>query len=130
MTDLFDRELRAHAAGGYSAPGAIYPYEAGFKGDAETGRDAAEAMGPQRGRLQALVIALLQKHGERGSTPEEASIDTGESRVSLQPRFSELKALGRIVDSGQRRVNPSSRKRAVVWVLREFAPVQGEGGGS
>ncbi|GAY19724.1 hypothetical protein SFOMI_0244 [Sphingobium fuliginis] len=45
-------------------------------------------------------------------------------RVSLQPRFSELKAKGLIADSGKRRVNPSSRKRAVVWVLRELASAE------
>ena len=55
MNDLYDRELRAHAAGGYSSPGAVYPHTAGFKGSADTGRDAAEAINKKLGRLQKLV---------------------------------------------------------------------------
>jgi hypothetical protein len=99
-----------------------YPDRPGFKGTAETGREAAEAIAPKLGRLQRLVLDLVTQRGAQGITPEEASDLTGEDRVSLQPRFSELRAKGRIIDSLQRRTNPSSRKRAVVWVLTEYGP--------
>lgn len=123
--DLFDRELRASRDGGYSSPGHIYPHAPGFKGTAETGREAAEAIAPQLGRLQRLVHDAVKGRGSYGLTPEEACDLLGIERVSLQPRFSECKAKGLIVDSGRRRLNPSSRKRAVVWVAKEFAPPQG-----
>lgn len=122
MTDLFDREFRASRDGGYSAPGFIYPNAAGFKGAAETGREAAEAIAPQLGRLQRLVQDAVKARGTYGLTPEEAANLLNIERVSVQPRFSELKAKGLVVDSGQRRLNPSSRKRAVVWVSKEYAP--------
>lgn len=125
MTDLYDRELRAHAAGGYSSPGAIFPYAAGSKGAAETGREAAEAINKKLGRLQRLVQGAVKARGRYGLTAEEAAGILYMDRVSVQPRFSELKALGLVKDSGLRRINPSSRKRAVVWVLAEFAPVEG-----
>lgn len=124
MNDLYDRELRASAAGGYSSPGAIYPNTAGFKGSAETGREAAEAINAKLGPLQSLVLRKLRERGPYGLTPEECAELAGLGRVSLQPRFSELKAKGLIADSGKRRVNSSSRKRAVVWVIRDLAPEQ------
>lgn len=120
--DLYDRELRASRDGGYSAPGAIFPFAAGFKGSAETGREAAEAISAKLGPLQSLVLRKLRERGQYGLTPEECAELTGLGRVSVQPRFSELKAKGLIADSGKRRTNSSSRKRAVVWVLVEFAP--------
>lgn len=123
MNDLFDRELRAHAAGGYSAPGA-YPHQAWFKGEAETGREAAEAINPKLGRLQHMVLKEVKKRGRYGITPEECAAALELERVSVQPRLSELKAQGLVKDSGLRRVNPSSGKRAVVWVLAEYV---GEG---
>ena len=36
---------------------------------------------------------------------------------SVQPRFSELRAAGKIAPSGERRRNPTSNKRAHVWRL-------------
>ena len=120
MSDLFDREFHASRAGGYSAPGA-YPNAAWHKGGAETGREAAEAINEKLGRLQRHVFDAVKARGANGLTPEEAANILLVDRVSVQPRFSELKAKGLIADSGQRRVNPSSRKRAVVWVAKEYA---------
>lgn len=122
MNDLFDREFRASRDGGYSAPGFVYPHSAGFKGSAETGREAAEAIAPKLGHLQTMVLAAVKSRGAYGLTPEELAEIREMGRVSVQPRFSELKAKGLIVDSGRRRINPSSRKRAVVWVAKEYAP--------
>ena len=122
MSDLFDREFHASRAGGYSSPGHVYPNTAWHKGAAETSREAAEAINKKLGGLQRRVFDAVAARGANGLTPEEAADLLAESRVSVQPRFSELKAKGLIADSGQRRVNPSSRKRAVVWVIRELAP--------
>jgi len=99
-----------------------YPDAPGYKGEAETGREAAEAMAPKLGRYQRLVKELVAARGWQGITPEEACEATGLDRVTLQPRFSELKRKGVIVDSGTRRRNPSSGKSAVVWVMTEYGP--------
>ena len=99
-----------------------YPHDgAGWKGEAETGREAAFGMAHKLGRLQKLVRDTLATHGAGGLTPEEAAAALGLDRVSVQPRFAELTAKGVAADSGARRKNPSSGKRAVVWVLSEFA---------
>ena len=92
---------------------------------AEKEREKEEAINKKLGRLQRLVHGALKGRGRYGLTPEEAADILGMDRVSVQPRFSELKALGLVKDSGLRRINPSSRKRAVVWVLTEYARVEG-----
>ena len=104
---------------------ATYPDLPGFKGDADTGPAAAADIAPHLGRLQSIVLSVVTDRGPLGATPEEAGEVLDMARVSVQPRFSELKAKGKIVDSGMRRINPSSRKRAVVYVLPEYAPAQG-----
>lgn len=99
-----------------------YPDLPGFKGAAETGREAAEAMQECSGRYRRIVLDLVAQRQAQGILPEEAAQITGVPRTTLQPRFSELRAQGLIADSGIRRRNPSSGKRAVVWVLPEYAP--------
>ncbi|KQS04513.1 hypothetical protein ASG11_09850 [Sphingomonas sp. Leaf357] len=101
-----------------------YPDQPGFKGEAETGREAAAAIAPHLGRLQRIVLGVVTDRGALGVTPEEAGEVLDMARVSVQPRFSELKAKGQVVDSGIRRINASSRKRAVVYVLPQYAPAE------
>lgn len=105
----------------------IYPDAPGFKGEAETSREAAEAFAPKLGRLQSMVRDLAARRCAAGLTPEEGSDLTGIPYSSLQPRFSELKRKGILVDSGLRRISPTSRKRVVVWVLAEYSPKPAEG---
>lgn len=116
---MLDRDLFGHIANDNEP--AKYPDSPGFKGAAETGREAAEAIAPKLGRLQRMVREAVAARGSQGITPEEACDVLAVDRVSLQPRFSELRAKGQIADSGERRRNPSSGKSAVVWVLPEYA---------
>ncbi|WP_200911039.1 hypothetical protein [Sphingomonas sp. Leaf25] len=96
-----------------------YPNEAGSKGLAETGADAAADI--DCGRLQRMVLRSIRHAKKAGRTAEECAIALRLPRVSAQPRTSELKAKGLILDNGQRCTNRSSGKRAVVWVACEFA---------
>jgi hypothetical protein len=91
----------------------------GFKGKAETGRDAAEAIAPKCGRLQRLTLEAIRLAGMHGCTADETAEACGMDRWSIQPRCSELRAKGLIMDSGRRRLNASG-KRAVVWVAAEL----------
>lgn len=95
-----------------------YPYEAGSKGPAETSADAAASI--DCGRLQRMVLRSIRHAKKAGRTAEECAIALRLPRVSAQPRTSELKAKGLILDSGRRRINRSSGKRAVVWVAKEY----------
>lgn len=96
-----------------------YPNEAGSKGTAETSAEAAAEI--DCARLQRIVLGVIRRAKWAGRTAEETSVDCDMPRVAVQPRTSELKAKGLIFDSGRRRVNRSSGKRAVVWVAREYA---------
>jgi predicted transcriptional regulator len=100
-----------------------YPSEPGFKGDAETSREAAEAMQSKCGRLQQIAFCHIRAAGASGYTADELAEAMGMDRWTVQPRTSELKAKGLIVDSGQRRRNVTG-KRAVVWTLPEYKQEQ------
>ncbi|HEX8444149.1 MAG TPA: hypothetical protein VF631_10940 [Allosphingosinicella sp.] len=97
----------------------LYPTVAGYKAT-DTSAAAARDITPETGRLRLLVLNDIAAQREHGSTSEEIVERTGVPRVSIQPRTSELRRLGKIVDSGKRRPNPSSGKQAIVWVLRQF----------
>lgn len=87
----------------------------------DTGRDtsveAAEAMRPTAALLRDRVLDRVRGAGQDGMTADECATALGESVLAVRPRFSELAALGRIVDSEQRRANLSGR-RAIVWRAR------------
>jgi len=106
--DLFDYE-----------PLPRYPETPGHKGEAETGREAANAMAPKCGRLQRLTLEAIRSAGAHGLTADETADALEMDRWSIQPRTSELKAKGLIVDSGLRRRNVTG-KSAVVWVVPEY----------
>lgn len=93
----------------------IYPDAPGFKGSAETSREAAEAIAPDLGRYQRSALSFIRSAGDAGLTAEELAGAMGVDRTTAQPRTSELRLRHMITDSGQRRRNASG-KRAIVWV--------------
>lgn len=95
-----------------------YPNVPGSKGPAETSGQAACDV--DCARLQRMVLRTIRRAKKAGRTAEECAIVLRLPRVSAQPRTSELKAKGLIIDSGKRRINRSSGKRAVVWVAKEY----------
>jgi predicted ArsR family transcriptional regulator len=91
-----------------------YPSQPGWKAR-ETSRSAAESVRPKAKRLQQFCIdALRQGPLTADECAERLQID----KLSIRPRFSELASLGKIVDTGERRLNASG-KRAVVWSLAQ-----------
>ena len=102
---------------GFVVPQA-YPDVPGHRG-VETSVEAAEAIAPKIGRLQRLTLAAIAEAQAAGLTADEASERCDMDRWSIQPRVSELKLKGLIVDSGGRRFN-STGKRAIVWVTPQF----------
>jgi predicted ArsR family transcriptional regulator len=88
-----------------------YPATPGFKAR-ETSQAAAGAMRPKAARLQALCLDALKFHGPM--TADEAADAMQIDKLSIRPRFSELAARNRIIDTGTRRRN-SSGKSAIVW---------------
>ncbi len=86
-------------------------------GRTDTSRAAAPS-GPQAVNLQKDVLRVLRKGP---ATADETANSLGKSILAIRPRFSELRAQGRIVDTGGRRRNDSSNHRAIVWKLAEPA---------
>lgn len=99
-------------------PAREYPDSPGHRG-VETSIEAASAIAPKLGRLQRMAEEAIVSAGPHGLTADELADRLDLDRYSIQPRTSELKAKGRIIDSGLRRLNGSG-KRAVVWVASCF----------
>lgn len=95
----------------------VYPYSPA-PGQTDTSAEAASAIEHLTARVQRLVLAAIKSAGTNGLTAHELAVALKMERTTVQPRTSELRRLGRIKDSGQRRLNPNS-KRAIVWVAQE-----------
>ncbi len=89
-----------------------YPDFPGAKGPEGTSQDAAEAISPNVSHLRRLAMHSLARLGE--ATPLEAIAISGATRESLQPRFSELRAMGLIEPTGARRRNPSGKSASIL----------------
>lgn len=89
-----------------------YPDEPGFK-EATTSKDAAEAMKPRSSGLRDRALACLALGP---ATPDEIAHQLGESVLAIRPRITELRLLGQIEKTGERRANESGLK-AHVWRL-------------
>jgi predicted HTH transcriptional regulator len=86
-----------------------YPVRAGFK-DGDTSKEAAEGVDAEF--LRAAVLHALKRKGPM--TADECAEAMRRDPLSIRPRFSELKNLGQIKDTGERRKNRSGKK-AKVW---------------
>lgn len=95
-----------------------YPDAPGHRG-VDTSIEAAESVAPKLGRLQKLTLEAIKSRGAFGLTADEAAEVLEQDRYSIQPRTSELRRKGQIIDSGKRRRNATG-KSAIVWVAREF----------
>lgn len=89
--------------------GQRYPEVPGFKAE---GTSKAAAASVDASELRLCVRLALRQEGPM--TADECARVLGKSVLSIRPRFSELKAQGVIVDTGERRANDSGRK-AIVW---------------
>lgn len=89
-----------------------YPHTPGSKGPDGTSQAAAEAIAPLAPALRSIALKAIAKLGS--ATPLEAIAITGLTERQLQPRFSELKEMGLIEATGERRQNPSGKSAAVL----------------
>lgn len=89
-----------------------YPEYPGAKGPDGTSQAAAEAIKPCVSHLRRVALRSLGKLSE--ATVLEAVAVAEVERESLQPRFSELRAMGMVEPTGARRRNPSGKGAAVL----------------
>lgn len=87
----------------------------------DTSIEAAKHIANECAPIQREVLSVLAEAGATGATTNEISARLRRDRGAVQPRTSELKLLGLIVDSKQRRKNASGVS-AIVWTLPEFGP--------
>lgn len=94
-----------------------YPLHPGAKGEGmtqQTSVAAADAIAPSVKLLQGAALRSLAAL-ERATVLECIAI-TPYPRESLQPRFSELRAMGLVEPTGERRRNPSGKSAAVLML--------------
>ncbi len=79
----------------------------------DTSVEAAALAANNASRLRRLVLETLCEHPENLTVDQTCAI-ARHARYSLQPRFTELRKMGLIRDTGERRHNVSGA-RARVW---------------
>lgn len=89
---------------------APYPNSPGYKAGG-TSRDCAIAIAGEAHVLRERVHELLR---QRELTADECAACLEETVLSIRPRLSELRKLGKIVETGARRKNTSGHS-ANVW---------------
>ena len=94
-----------------------YPDTPGHRG-VDTSMEAADKIASSAPALRHKVLQAVSASGAAGLTVLEGCDRFGWDRHGAQPRFTELKVGGKIIDSGERRRNPSG-VRAIVWIAAE-----------
>lgn len=89
----------------------IYPTRDAHRG-VQTSIDAAARASLTSSEGRRVALTILIEHGDK--TVDEVCALANRPRYGLQPRFTELRKLGLIRDSGKRRFNVSGA-RAIVW---------------
>ena len=109
---LFDTE--GHPAGSPQAPPPRGEVGQVSHAPADTRREAYLRILPQMGRMGRTVLQYVLAQREKGATDEEIAEATKLRESTARARRVELRDLGVIVDSGQRR-KTRSRRLAIVW---------------
>lgn len=84
----------------------------------ETSREAATAIEPHLGPLQAKLMQHLDSAGASGATDQEMQAALKMDPSTQRPRRIELARRGLIVQSGHRKTK--ANRRAVVWLSAEW----------
>lgn len=84
-------------------------------GKTDTSAEAAEAIRPSVSQLQYMILGRLAIGGPQ--TSHELAEALGEAYENVQPRCSELRALGQIKDGGKRGPSRNPNRNAIRWEL-------------
>ena len=95
----------------------LYPETPGSKGADGTSQDAAREIGPSTHHLRGVALRVLARLGS--ATTLEVVEASGLTRESIAPRFSELRRLGLVEATGERRANPSGKSAAVLCLTEK-----------
>lgn len=89
-----------------------YPNSPAYRAGSDTSFAAAESVDAKT--LRSLVLTVLKRYGPM--TADECAARLNAKEFSIRPRLTELKRLGRVVDTGTRRPNASGRSAAVLSI--------------
>ena len=92
----------------------FYPERPGHQYGSDTSEAAARSMDDKARVLHNQCLRVLKLAGPR--TADEIAADLNRSILAIRPRVTELKRLGLIVDTGERRKNESGRSAAMVAI--------------
>lgn len=92
----------------------MYPNYPGYKVPG-TSKQSAEKVSGRAPVIRMLILGALAEFGPM--TADEVAVKLDKSLLSVRPRFSELRKMGKIVDAGIRRENLVSGHNATVWRL-------------
>lgn len=103
-----------------------YPLTPGYQ-VTDTSKSAAETVKPKAAWVRARVIDCLTRQGPMTTVQIAKAISMAYETV--QPRLSESRALGQVIDTGQRGPSRDPSKTAIVWaVATGTVAAAGEGG--
>lgn len=91
-----------------------YPNEPAT-GKTDTSAEAADAIRPSVTQLQYMIIGRLAMGGPQTSC--ELAEALNEAYENIQPRTSELRAMGKIKDGGKRGPSRNPKRNAIRWEL-------------
>ena len=94
-----------------------YPSVPGSARGVDTSIAAAESVQPRAAYLREKCRAYVKRWGMTGCTADECALNLHESVLSIRPRFTEMRRLNWIEDTGERRKNDSGRN-AIVWRVK------------
>lgn len=94
----------------------LKPQIAPFKERGGASEEAAKAIGPAAGDLRGLVARAFFDTYPNACTADEIAAQLRVTVLSCRPRVSELRAVGLIEPSGERRRNRTSNQTATAWV--------------
>lgn len=90
----------------------FYENNVGSSGTDGTSQEAGEAIKPVRARLQRIALMTFESLGD--ATTLECVENSGVGENSIRPRVSELRDMGLVEPTGERRTNPSGKSAAVL----------------
>lgn len=99
------------------------PYQRG----SDTSKAAAESMEEVAPAILTQVLLFIKRSGKHGANYDEIVVALNRDKPTISARCNELKRLGKIVDSGKRRMTRSGRP-AAVYLAKEVASGEGEMG--
>lgn len=96
-----------------------YPHVAGHRGLGGS-VEASDLVTPKLPQLQGAVFGVVERADQRGVTGDEIANALGWDKYRVRPRTAELRKLGRIIDSRERRPSESG-VASIVWKLPKFS---------